>query len=157
MNPVMAADVASAFLQAAKCSHIHDISSSFQFLEIGICAIPISQMRKLSLTQDDGQLPELTGLPRGEAEPGICPQPRVHTPWLPESPGVSKSRSDITGMKKKRKACFNLAADTRMSLKERTVLAEKNILISAWRKRGLLNVCMAGAFSPRKKRGCSTC
>lgn len=157
MITVTIADVATAFLQAAKYSHIHYISSSFRFLEIGIFAIPISQMRKLSLTQDDEQLPELTGLPRGEVEPGIRPPPRVHTPWLPESLGVSTSHSDITDMKKKRKACFNLAADTRISLKERTVLAEKNILISAWRKRGLLNVCMAGAFSPRKKRGCSTC
>lgn len=76
MIMVTAADVASAFLQAAKCSHIHDlISSSFRFLEVGICAIPISQMRKLSLIQDDGQLPELIGLPRGEAEPGTHPLP----------------------------------------------------------------------------------
>ena len=44
------ADVATVFLHTAKYSHIHDlISSSFWSLEIGICAIPISQMRKLSL------------------------------------------------------------------------------------------------------------
>ena len=80
MIMVTAADVATDFLQAAKCSPIHDlISSSFRFLEIGICAIPISQMRKLSLTQNDGQLPELIGLPCGEAEPGTCPHLSLHT------------------------------------------------------------------------------
>lgn len=44
------ADVATMFLHTANYSHIHDlISSSFWPLEIGICTIPISQMRKLSL------------------------------------------------------------------------------------------------------------
>lgn len=80
MITVTAADVATDFLQAAKCSPIHDlISSSFQFLEIGICASPISQTRKLSLTQNDGQLPELIGLPCGEAEPGTCPHLSPYT------------------------------------------------------------------------------